>query len=89
MPLDLSLVTGMAQIPRLYAVYKHSGEIEDFEHMLRNIFAPLFEVTRDPQSNVPLATFLDTVRRTSSPPTSTYPSHPPVPYLTPYGRCLA
>ncbi len=54
-------VRWLIQIPRLYAVYKASGEIEDFEHILRNIFAPLFEATRDPQSNVPLATFLETI----------------------------
>lgn len=51
----------MSQIPRLYAVYKNSGEIDNYEQMLKNIFAPLFEVTRDPSSNVPLATFLNTV----------------------------
>jgi AMP deaminase len=51
------------QIPRLYAVYKNSGEIDNYEQMLKNIFAPLFEVTRDPSSNIPLATFLNTVRR--------------------------
>lgn len=54
-------VRWLIQIPRLYAVYKASGEIDDFEHILRNIFAPLFEATRDPQSNVPLATFLETI----------------------------
>ena len=54
-------VRWLIQIPRLYAVYKGSGEIDDFEHILRNIFAPLFEATRDPQSNVPLATFLETI----------------------------
>jgi hypothetical protein len=47
-------------------VYKASGEIENFEQMLRNIFAPLFEVTRDPSSNVPLAVFLETVRDRAS-----------------------
>lgn len=54
-------VRWLIQIPRLYAVYKASGEIDDFEHILRNIFAPLFEASRDPQSNVPLATFLETI----------------------------
>lgn len=49
------------QIPRLYAVYRASGEIDNYEQMLKNIFAPLFEVTRDPESNLPLATFLNTV----------------------------
>jgi AMP deaminase len=43
-------------------VYKGSGEIENFGHLLRNIFAPLFEVSRNPQSNIPLASFLETVR---------------------------
>ncbi len=54
-------VRWLIQIPRLYAVYKASGEIDDFEHILRNVFAPLFEATRDPQSNPPLATFLNTI----------------------------
>jgi len=51
----------LIQIPRLYAVYKASGELENFEHLLRNIFAPLFEVTRNPGSNPPLAIFLNTI----------------------------
>ena len=54
-------VRWLIQIPRLYAVYKASGELENFEHLLRNIFAPLFEVTRDPGSNPPLAIFLNTI----------------------------
>ena len=47
-----------AQIPRLYAVYKEQGIIENFEQMLDNIFVPLFEVTKDPASHPQLHLFL-------------------------------
>ena len=51
----------LIQIPRLYHVYKSGGEIENFAEMLQNIFAPLFEVTLNPESNPPLHYFLKTV----------------------------
>lgn len=54
-------VRWLIQIPRLYHVYKKGGEIEHFAEMLQNIFAPLFEVTINPQSNPPLHYFLKTV----------------------------
>ena len=54
-------VRWMVQIPRLYFLYKKSGEIEHFQDMLDNIFMPLFEVTRDPSSNPPLHYFLETM----------------------------
>jgi AMP deaminase len=54
-------VRWLIQIPRLYHVYKTGGEIEHFAEMLQNIFAPLFEVTINPQSNPPLHYFLKTV----------------------------
>lgn len=54
-------VRWMVQIPRLYFLYKKSGEIEHFQDMIDNIFVPLFEVTRDPSSNPPLHYFLETM----------------------------
>lgn len=54
-------VRWMVQIPRLYFLYKKSGEIENFQDMIDNIFLPLFEVTRDPSSNPPLHYFLETM----------------------------
>ena len=50
------------QIPRLYNVYKEQGLIDNFEQLLDNIFHPLFEVTRDPNSHPQLHLFLKTVR---------------------------
>lgn len=51
----------MIQIPRLYYIYKRSGDVENFQDMIDNMFAPLFHVTRDPSSNPPLFYFLQTV----------------------------
>lgn len=50
------------QIPRLYNVYKEQGLIENFEQLLDNVFAPLFEVTRDPNSHPQLHLFLKQVK---------------------------
>ena len=50
-----------SQIPRLYAVYKQQGTIENFQQLLDNIFRPLFEVTLDPASHPHLHMFLKTV----------------------------
>ena len=49
------------QLPRLYNVYKEQGIIENFEQLLDNIFHPLFEVTRDPNSHPQLHLFLKNV----------------------------
>lgn len=49
------------QLPRLYNVYKEQGIIENFEQLLDNIFHPLFEVTRDPNSHPQLHLFLQNV----------------------------
>jgi hypothetical protein len=46
------------QIPRLYNLYKEQGIIENFEQLLSNIFTPLFEVTRNPNSHPQLHLFL-------------------------------
>jgi AMP deaminase len=49
------------QLPRLYNVYKEQGIIENFEQLLDNIFQPLFEVTKDPNSHPQLHLFLKNV----------------------------
>lgn len=54
-------VRWMIQIPRLYEVYKRTGQIDSFQDMLDNIFQPLFEVTVDPSANLPLYHFLNQV----------------------------
>ncbi|KAG3004968.1 hypothetical protein JG687_00015083 [Phytophthora cactorum] len=54
-------VRWMVQIPRLYFLYKKLGEVDNFQQMLDYIFLPLFEVTRDPSSNLPLHYFLETM----------------------------
>ncbi|CAD8192226.1 unnamed protein product [Paramecium octaurelia] len=37
------------QLPRLYSVYRKSGELNSFQDMIDNIFRPLFEVTINPE----------------------------------------
>ena len=54
-------VVWLIQIPRLYHVYLDQGIIENFEQMLENIFQPLFDVTRDPETHPQLHVFLQQV----------------------------
>ncbi|TCD70177.1 AMP deaminase [Steccherinum ochraceum] len=54
-------VRWLVQIPRLYDVYKQSGSINAFEDIVKNIFKPLFEVTKDPTSHPELHAFLQRV----------------------------
>lgn len=54
-------IVWMIQIPRLYNVYHSNGTMKNFQQMLDNIFAPLFEVTVDPSSHPKLHTFLQMV----------------------------
>mmetsp|Transcript_101251 Transcript_101251/g.201180 ORF Transcript_101251/g.201180 Transcript_101251/m.201180 type:complete len:753 (+) Transcript_101251:3-2261(+) len=49
----------MIQVPRLYSVYKATGQISSFQDMLDNIFVPLFEATLDPESHPEVAEFLN------------------------------
>ncbi len=51
-------VRWMIQIPRLYAVYKANGLINNFQEMIDNIFQPLFEVSVNPLSHPNLHRFL-------------------------------
>ncbi|CUA68768.1 AMP deaminase [Rhizoctonia solani] len=54
-------VRWLVQIPRLYDVYKANGTIGNFADLLRNIFVPLFEVTKDPSTHPELHVFLQRV----------------------------
>ena len=51
----------LIQIPRLYNVYKADGRMSNFEQVIINIFQPLYEVTKDPQSHSKLHVFLQRV----------------------------
>ncbi|KAI0815668.1 hypothetical protein GGR55DRAFT_629725 [Xylaria sp. FL0064] len=54
-------VRWLIQIPRLYDVYKASGLMGSFEQVVRNIFQPLFEVTKEPEKHPKLHIFLQRV----------------------------
>ncbi|KAK2609047.1 AMP deaminase [Conoideocrella luteorostrata] len=54
-------VRWLVQIPRLYDVYKASSLMDTFEQIVKNIFQPLFEVTKDPSSHPKLHVFLQRV----------------------------
>ncbi|KII90921.1 hypothetical protein PLICRDRAFT_697351 [Plicaturopsis crispa FD-325 SS-3] len=54
-------VRWLIQVPRLYDVYKANGSIKTFEDIVRNVFKPLFEVTKDPKSHPELHVFLQRV----------------------------
>lgn len=54
-------VRWLIQVPRLFDVYKASGLMETFEQVIINVFQPLFEVTKDPNSHPKLHIFLQRV----------------------------
>ncbi|CCH61340.1 hypothetical protein TBLA_0E02840 [Henningerozyma blattae CBS 6284] len=54
-------VRWLIQIPRLYDIYKRTGIIKNFQDVCKNIFQPLFEVTKNPQSHPKLHIFLQRV----------------------------
>ncbi|KAI0124640.1 AMP deaminase 2 [Xylariales sp. AK1849] len=54
-------VRWLIQIPRLYDVYKATGMMESFEQVVKNVFLPLFQVTKDPESHPKLHIFLQRV----------------------------
>ncbi|EHK98872.1 putative AMP deaminase [Glarea lozoyensis 74030] len=54
-------VRWLIQVPRLFDVYKSSGLMENFEQVVKNLFQPLFEVTKDPSSHPKLHIFLQRV----------------------------
>ena len=54
-------VRWLIQVPRLYDVYKSTGLMENYEQVIVNVFQPLFEVTKDPNSHPKLHVFLQRV----------------------------
>ncbi|KAK6534447.1 AMP deaminase [Arthrobotrys megalospora] len=54
-------VRWLIQIPRLYNIYKAENLVQTFEEVVRNIFKPLFEVTKNPASHPKLHVFLQRV----------------------------
>ncbi|CDK24620.1 unnamed protein product [Kuraishia capsulata CBS 1993] len=54
-------VRWLIQVPRLYDIYKTSNIVQSFQDVVKNIFEPLFAVTKDPSSNPKLHIFLQRV----------------------------
>ncbi|XP_038062446.1 AMP deaminase 2-like isoform X2 [Patiria miniata] len=54
-------VRWLIQIPRLYDIYKSNKMVANFAEILDNIFMPLFEATRDPNSHPEMHKFLQYV----------------------------
>ncbi|KAF2836509.1 AMP deaminase [Patellaria atrata CBS 101060] len=54
-------VRWLIQVPRLYDVYKSTGLMDTFEQVIKNLFQPLFEVTKNPASHPKLHIFLQRV----------------------------
>ncbi|ORX35953.1 hypothetical protein BD324DRAFT_512747 [Kockovaella imperatae] len=54
-------VRWLIQVPRLYNVYKQAGQVDSFEDIVKNVFQPLFEVTKDPSTHPELHVFLQRV----------------------------
>ncbi|KKY14957.1 putative amp deaminase [Phaeomoniella chlamydospora] len=51
----------LIQVPRLYDMYKANKMMENFESVIKNVFQPLFEVTKDPARDPKLHIFLQRV----------------------------
>jgi len=54
-------VRWLIQVPRLFDIYKANGLVKNFAEILDNLFRPLFEVTKDPNSHPALHRFLQYV----------------------------
>ncbi|CAR24816.1 AMP deaminase [Lachancea thermotolerans CBS 6340] len=54
-------VRWLIQVPRLYDIYKKTDTVKSFNDIIRNLFLPLFEVTKNPQSHPKLHVFLQRV----------------------------
>ena len=54
-------VRWIIQVPRLFDVYASKQKIINFSEIIRNVFEPLFKVTKDPLSNKKLHIFLKRV----------------------------
>lgn len=57
-PLLSQNIHWMIQIPRLFALYKTTGQLNHFGEMLENIFSPVFEATLFPEQYPDVAEFL-------------------------------
>lgn len=51
-------VRWMIQIPRLFALYRSSGLLNNFGEMLENIFGPIFQASLNPEAHPHVARFL-------------------------------
>eukprot|EP01062_Namystynia_karyoxenos_P037362 TRINITY_DN271_c0_g1_i2.p1 TRINITY_DN271_c0_g1~~TRINITY_DN271_c0_g1_i2.p1 ORF type:complete len:1622 (+),score=573.31 TRINITY_DN271_c0_g1_i2:82-4866(+) len=51
----------LIQVPRIYHVFRKQKMVQNFGQVLRNIFAPLWQVSVDPRSNWQLHIFLKSV----------------------------
>ncbi|SSD59248.1 probable AMP deaminase [Saccharomycodes ludwigii] len=51
----------LVQVPRLYDIYMKTGAINNFADIIKNLFQPLFEVTKNPKSHPKLHIFLERV----------------------------
>lgn len=54
-------VRWLVQIPRLYDLYKKSGNVSNFQQIMHNLFNPLYQVSLNPLSNPKLHVFLQRV----------------------------
>lgn len=54
-------VRWLIQVPRLFHLYRKSGDLKNFEEMLYNIFGPLVAATMDPSSHPEIHYFLETI----------------------------
>ncbi|CDR37603.1 CYFA0S01e13102g1_1 [Cyberlindnera fabianii] len=54
-------VRWLIQVPRLYDIYKKTGQVKNFQEIIRNLFQPLFEVSMDPSKDPKLHVFLQRV----------------------------
>ncbi|AMD22945.1 HHR176Wp [Eremothecium sinecaudum] len=54
-------VRWLIQVPRLYDIYKKAGTVKTFHDIMRNLFLPIFEVTKNPKKNPKLHVFLQRV----------------------------
>lgn len=51
-------VRWLIQVPRLFDIYKANGLVANFAEIIDNLFKPLFEVTKNPNSHPALHRFL-------------------------------
>jgi len=54
-------VRWLIQVPRLFDIYKANGLVANFAEIIDNLFKPLFEVTKNPNSHPALHRFLQYV----------------------------